>query len=541
MIFSENQLQALNEKKNLVLTASPGSGKTTIISEKIRKLISEKKTYSGVIAVSYTNKASYHLRDKVKKDGISVKNCYFGTIDKFCISEIIMPFANKIAKAKNELTVLKYHELIHKNIPGIELHPNAPIEIHNNIHTILAFLNEGYILLDFVAETALIILEKSVACKKYISSKYTHFIVDEYQDCGEGQHLLFMKIKELCLTCIVAGDPHQSIFIFAKKYPRYLLELTTNSDFKHIEIEENFRSHSSIVLFSKNFKSPQNLNSFDKNKSRIVYKITSGDEQSVYNFINEELRSNRLNTPNNTIAVFYKSKKSCEEGCAAIENTKLSYSTPIDEYRSIPCAAFREIFFSSCDPHMNSYEFASRFLNEDFDKNRFNAARKLFQKLTKSIEVLNLTSIFDEVKKLAKIITATTIDEKSEQALTATIADQNFKSNYSPIEKGTVNIMTYHKAKGLEFDIVFMPEMYEYIIPYEHADAIEEQEDNVFFVGLTRSKKLLFLCHSTLRHSSTTGNVYRPNASKYYSRNDGDKLLLEHAKYVTINPLNSGN
>jgi DNA helicase-2/ATP-dependent DNA helicase PcrA len=64
-------------------------------------------------------------------------------------------------------------------------------------------------------------------------------------------------------------------------------------------------------------------------------------------------------------------------------------------------------------------------------------------------------------------------------------------------EKGKVNLMTIHAAKGLEFDLVFLAGVEENIIP--HARAMAESESNLeeerrlFYVAITRARKTLVM------------------------------------------------
>ncbi|HUZ17187.1 MAG TPA: 3'-5' exonuclease, partial [Spirochaetia bacterium] len=62
-------------------------------------------------------------------------------------------------------------------------------------------------------------------------------------------------------------------------------------------------------------------------------------------------------------------------------------------------------------------------------------------------------------------------------------------------EKGKVNLMTIHAAKGLEFEVVFLAGVEDRIIP--HARAVEEgnieEERRLFYVAITRAKRRLFL------------------------------------------------
>ncbi|MBQ7840145.1 MAG: ATP-dependent helicase [Lachnospiraceae bacterium] len=61
--------------------------------------------------------------------------------------------------------------------------------------------------------------------------------------------------------------------------------------------------------------------------------------------------------------------------------------------------------------------------------------------------------------------------------------------------EGAVNLMTLHGSKGLEFDIVFLPDCNEGIVPHKKSmkgDEVEE-ERRMFYVGMTRAKEKLFI------------------------------------------------
>jgi DNA helicase-2/ATP-dependent DNA helicase PcrA len=62
-----------------------------------------------------------------------------------------------------------------------------------------------------------------------------------------------------------------------------------------------------------------------------------------------------------------------------------------------------------------------------------------------------------------------------------------------------VNLLTYHRAKGLEFDAVFLPRLVDGELPYRsgrvRADAAEERR--LLYVGITRARRFLFVTWST--------------------------------------------
>ena len=65
-----------------------------------------------------------------------------------------------------------------------------------------------------------------------------------------------------------------------------------------------------------------------------------------------------------------------------------------------------------------------------------------------------------------------------------------------------VNLMTIHSAKGLEFPIVFLPGMEEYVFPSSQSQIDDEQmeeERRLAYVAVTRAKEKLYILHSSER------------------------------------------
>jgi DNA helicase-2/ATP-dependent DNA helicase PcrA len=58
-----------------------------------------------------------------------------------------------------------------------------------------------------------------------------------------------------------------------------------------------------------------------------------------------------------------------------------------------------------------------------------------------------------------------------------------------------VNLLTYHRAKGLEFDAVFLPRLIEGELPFRsgRAKADPQEERRLLYVGITRARRYLFL------------------------------------------------
>lgn len=69
------------------------------------------------------------------------------------------------------------------------------------------------------------------------------------------------------------------------------------------------------------------------------------------------------------------------------------------------------------------------------------------------------------------------------------------RSSQEAEEKDAVTIATLHSSKGLEFPVVFIPDLNEDNIPHARAslDTDLEEERRLFYVGMTRAKDLLYL------------------------------------------------
>ena len=58
-----------------------------------------------------------------------------------------------------------------------------------------------------------------------------------------------------------------------------------------------------------------------------------------------------------------------------------------------------------------------------------------------------------------------------------------------------MNLLTYHRAKGLEFDAVFLPRLLDSELPFrsQRSAADPEEERRLLYVGITRARTHLYL------------------------------------------------
>lgn len=84
--------------------------------------------------------------------------------------------------------------------------------------------------------------------------------------------------------------------------------------------------------------------------------------------------------------------------------------------------------------------------------------------------------------------------------------------------RNAVTLMTLHSSKGLEFPVVFIAGLEEGLLPF-YSNTIDrtdlEEERRLFYVGMTRAQKKLYILHTKLRYRF--GEVSYPSVSRFLS------------------------
>lgn len=91
-------------------------------------------------------------------------------------------------------------------------------------------------------------------------------------------------------------------------------------------------------------------------------------------------------------------------------------------------------------------------------------------------------------------------NKNSVKLLSDVLNSESLLSNYVAANDDEIIIMTLHKSKGLEFNIVFHMDMYKYIIPIERGSEVDREQDlNLHYVGITRAIDACYIMNGTMR------------------------------------------
>lgn len=518
---TEQQKLILEYDGNSVVIAAPGSGKTFVLSHKIKQNLKELLNHQGIIAISYTNKASNELKNRSLSNGENPKSSFFGTIDKFNLSEIVIPFGKHLfGIPSNDLKVTKINSLTDEEQKLFEWFDRSTTleELDNDkVEIFKSYFIKGVILIETIGVLANYIFSNSIACQNYLKARYKYIYIDEYQDSGNEQHQLFLKLMDLNIKSIAVGDLNQSIYAFSGKDAKFLYELTQNSKFKYFKLDKNHRCHPSIINYS-NYLLNQSTQLIPTEENQIFFQRVDGDEISIAKWIDDSIETIKKLfkiEANNQIAILTRGNRTAE-----ILNSRLNIShryfvsNELDINLNIWSAIFSNLLYFVFDVNFKFIDVIEIFTS--YDKFNSNELKKL-QIHKKKIEELrnevpiNKAELKKEFIYIAKIIAPALENKESIQLLDNILNSEREINSYQPACAGELNLMTLHKSKGLEFDAIIHLDLYEWILPHKIVENNDfdnpiysnwSQDINLHYVGLTRARKGCVLLSSTQRTNS---------------------------------------
>lgn len=619
----------------LLVLAGAGSGKTSVITQKIAYLI-QQCGYSAnhVYAVTFTNKAANEMRSRIgmvlpanvrrglkiatfhtlgltilKRDaercGLHRGFTIFDSEDCLQLLRDLVPPARanerdylyqiqqQISSWKNDM--LAPHEVN----PATLNHPLAmeAFSIYSRYQEAL----QAYHGVDFddLLRLPVRLLREESEVLEYWQNKIRHLLIDEYQDSNACQYVLVKLLVGQRAQLTVVGDDDQSIYAWRGAKPENLVQLSQDfPQLKVIKLEQNYRS-TGRILHAANHLIAKNTHLFTK---RLWSELGHGDllrvlcckdeqdeaEQIVADIIHQTLRS-RMSYGD--FAILYRGNHQSRVFEKVLRHHGIPYRMSggqswfsrtevrdVFSYLKLLCneaddAAFfrvintpkrgigeatlkklndyaknqRKSLFACCDhlamsEHLGnkSYETVYAFkqwmqgikhrmkqgpmvsvLREFVEHSGYEA--HLYEQYDTPIKAQkcmdNVWELIEWVGRMHEKEPEMALSEVINKMILIDILEQSDGK-----DSDTVQLMTLHASKGLEFPWVYLVGMEEELLP--HRESIEtdqiEEERRLAYVGITRAQKNV--CLTLGRHRRRGGQIQVCTPSRFLEELPQDSL-----------------
>lgn len=505
---------------------------------------------------------------------------------------------NKISGAKNELL----------NPEGFKVFARTPydedvVKIYKKYEEKLK--RNSSVDFDDLLMLPIELFRKDKEALEHYQNRYKYVFIDEYQDTNEAQYLLSKMISDKYKNICVVGDESQSIYSW--RGANYKNILNFEKDYKNAKVillEQNYRSTKTIleaansVIKNNKEKKDKHLWTLNGKGSKIKYLRCYDEKDEILNIINTIKKFKSEGIPYKEMVVLYRTNaqsQSIERGF--IENTipyKVVGSYAYFNRKEIKdLVAYLRLINNEKDDVslIRAMNAPKRGIGaKTIEKLELNANENnvsIFDSITSGKELAFKNLILDIKEKMKDKsfvdLVELVLDESGlkDEYKEKTIENESrlenleeFKSiarNFEDYNPGAtleeflieislisdvkeasdcdevVTLMTMHAVKGLEFDVVFITGLEEGLFPHSNSmfDESElEEERRLFYVAITRAKKVLYLTNA--RSRMLFGQIKSNLPSRFIeeiNQEDIEKLFEENksTKEIKINKKDNFN
>jgi DNA helicase-2/ATP-dependent DNA helicase PcrA len=319
---------------------------------------------------------------------------------------------------------------------------------------------------------------------------YRAFTVDEYQDVNLLQQtLLDIWLGERDDLCVV-GDDYQSIYGFTGATPGHLLDMPERYPNPTVVVlESNYRSTPEIIELANRL-----VPGLGGRKKVLRPTISSGPKPATRSFESGEIEADFIAKRIHGLH---------QDGVALREMAilyRLNYRSSLYEAALIQVGIPFQVRGGGFLERKAAKQVVPRLERRGFETAVVQAvgeeARNAGYLIDAPPDIGAAELAFQE--DLAQLVALAGAFDDGARTLGEFVSYLRDRFE-SESQRDAVQLMTYHSAKGLEFEAVFLPWLEEGEIPdwrAAKAGAVQE-ERRLFYVGLTRAKRYLFMTRSS--------------------------------------------
>jgi DNA helicase II / ATP-dependent DNA helicase PcrA len=483
------------------ILAGAGSGKTTTITHRIaNQVASGAFAPSQILAVTFTDKAAGEMRARLEKLGVTGVRAstfhsaalsqlrYFrpDAVGKILASKALLvynvvralpppfkfraagDFATEIEWARNRgIPPSRYLDSLDGHSPPV------PGDVMKRVYERYELVKQDQGLMDFedLLERTIDVFEDEHVAAEF-RERYHGFTVDEYQDVNLLQQTLLDAWLGARDDLCVVGDDYQSIYGFTGATPDYLLGMAERfPPATVIRLEENYRSTPEVLELANRLV--PKLGGAEKALRPVrppgpvpeVRPFATPQAEAAY--IIERIRA--AGCPLEEIAILCRTHARLADVEALLGEERIPHQGAALLTREAARRVLRALA-----PRGPAAQVRAIALDHGWLPNP--PTDKLGEReQTRQSDLARLV-------RLAEEMVGTGADFRAE-------LERRFGDG-GEARRG-VHLLTYHGAKGLEFELVLLPRLEEKELPAKLArTALELQEERrLFYVGMTRAKR----------------------------------------------------
>jgi DNA helicase II / ATP-dependent DNA helicase PcrA len=505
----------------VVILAGAGTGKTTTVTHRIAVQVASGTFAPGhILAVTFTEKAAGELKGRLAYlgvQGVEARTFHAAALSQLrrlwerhtgvALPEILDSKALLIASLANALPPP------HRFLPRRELageiewaknrmiapdayaaglrreghEPPIPADLMLRVFQGYEQRKERMGRIDFedMLGLAVRLLDEHPAAAAEVRERHRAFTVDEYQDVNPLQQALLERwLGERDDVCVV-GDDYQTIYAFTGASPQHLLGFPDRHPrARVVRLQHNYRSTPQVLAVA-NALTPT-LGGFAKTLTATRPDGPSPtarecpDPDSEVSFVVGEVRRLlREGTPLEQVAVLYRINARSERYEEAFAAAGLPYQVRDGAFlrRPGPRAVLARLRGAEGElaAMMESLTDALGYdttIQPDAE-----------EEVTRQADLGRMRALAHEF-----------VDEHPDGDAAAFIAELANRFAVERTGRG-VNLLTFHRSKGLEFDAVFLPRLLAGELPFKRGrtEADIDEERRLLYVGITRARTWLYL------------------------------------------------
>lgn len=432
-IINESQQRAIEfDKGAMLLIAGPGSGKTYVLTHRIKKLIEKGAIPNKILVITFTKAAACEMANRFINLSDGETGVIFGTFHSVFFNILksnhrfknVKPISDKekIEYIKQAMNNCELDNLVKDNdelffvlsaISSCKNNGNNPCNFYQERFDNDKFrrLFEEYngllrefekVDFDDMVNLCLEVLQNSEDYLCYWQSKFDYYLIDEFQDISTNQYELIKLLAKENKNVFAVGDDDQSIYGF--RGSRVELMKAFIDDFPQVRVERlsvNYRSSADIVSFANSIIS-DNKNRFDKcitsNRERFMpVEVNKCESEQFQNSLIVDVIKHKIEDGIMDIAILVRTNR--QATAIANELKNVGIKTNLDDTK-----LFSSVFIKDICTYMliaaGDYS-RSNILKIINKPNRFIKREALYREMIKEREILSYYS--DNVSMQIKV------------------------------------------------------------------------------------------------------------------------------------------